>query len=297
MSFGWVRTAHLRLPRRTVSCDGVARQRVLRHVRDGQLLDAVLLLGVGEHGDDARDRRIGAGGEIISPQRVDHFAVRRQHRRPVVRRVAEVAHLAPGAARLLHTVGSPSITSCSRVGSLPATYFSTITRRIGMRSAKRRQQILPVRQTGIGDRPHDDPMVRRLDRQELLDDVRRMIAVGAEDAGKEADIDRGGFRVAQHAGFAQRLDRDRDARELRLAAIGIDPASTASREVKSTSRVGAAAPAGGTAASDDQDGGDTHDCPPSRIGTERARDAAVCGPRCAQLVAPICRRRHDCGED
>src|SRR5262245_24584710 len=74
----------------------VAGERVLGHAADGEPVDAVAVLRPGQQGDDARDRPVGAGGEIVSPQRVEQLGAAVKGRiagRRFLRLVEIAAHL------------------------------------------------------------------------------------------------------------------------------------------------------------------------------------------------------------
>src|SRR5204863_2524850 len=52
---------------------GVARQRVLRHAAGGELVDAVAIRRPRQQRDDAGDRAVGGGAEIIAPERIEQL--------------------------------------------------------------------------------------------------------------------------------------------------------------------------------------------------------------------------------
>src|SRR5262245_9871242 len=77
---------------------------------------------------------------------------------------------------------------------------------------------------GVGDRPHDHPMVLLRQRKHLADQVLGLLRVGADHARNEADIRSCGLRILEHSHPAQGLDHVRDARRVGLLAIAVDPA-------------------------------------------------------------------------
>src|ERR1043166_9790747 len=73
--------------------------------------------------------------------------------------------------------------------------------------------------TGIGDRAHQHPLVLRRERQSLVDEIVGLARVGADDAGDEAEIDAGAFRIFERAETTERLYRRRHAREIGLLPV------------------------------------------------------------------------------
>jgi hypothetical protein len=79
--------------------------------------------------------------------------------------------------------------------------------------------------TGIGDRPHDHPLIGRRDRKHLGDQHLGFGRIGGDDAGDEAHVDTRAFHVLEGAELAQRLHRGRHARWLGPGAIVADPSA------------------------------------------------------------------------
>jgi hypothetical protein len=65
------------------------------------------------------------------------------------------------------------------------------------------QQHFPVRQSGLSDRAHQRPVIGRLDGEHPRDQGSRVLWVGAEHAGNEADIGTAAFRIFEGLHLAQ----------------------------------------------------------------------------------------------
>ncbi len=85
------------------------------------------------------------------------------------------------------------------------------------------QHLLPFRKAGIGNGADQEPLVLERQRQGLGGEVARVARIGAEDAGKEAEIDAGSFRIDQQAALAERLDQRRHRLRVGVLAILLDP--------------------------------------------------------------------------
>src|SRR5882724_10640941 len=83
--------------------DRIARQRIARHAADRQLVDGVAALAPRQHLNDALDRRIRAGGEIVYPQRIQKILVaRKRHRDVQLVLVLGKGIFGEGTAQLVH---------------------------------------------------------------------------------------------------------------------------------------------------------------------------------------------------
>jgi len=87
------------------------------------------------------------------------------------------------------------------------------------------QEPLPVRMIGIGDRPHDHPVLRRRDRDHFAYQLLGLAGIGADDAGDESHIDAGGFRLFECADLAQRPHHRRQPHRIGFRAVIGDPSA------------------------------------------------------------------------
>ena len=203
----------------------VARQRELRHVAEREQLDAVAVVRVRQHGDDARDRAIASAREIVAPVGVEQLRRRLELlARAAFLAVAEIGVVGEVVAHASVPSSVPARRDLEQrrrlVGEIVVDHHLARRHAVGEHA----QQVLPVRMRRIGDRAHDHPVVLLRQRKHLADQLFGAFGIGADHAGDEADIGARLFRILERAHPAQGLDHVGHARRVRLLPVGVDPA-------------------------------------------------------------------------
>ena len=200
---------------------GVAGQSEFRDAADGQPFDVVVILRPLQQLDHPDHRAVTPGREVIAPQDVEDFRARLQHH--LAARAAGRRLDAKVLAQFVVRGGGRSDHQLIEPGERSNQIF--VDHRLPRRNSRFEfeQELFPVRQARIGDRADDDPMIIAMHCQRLRNYRVGFVPIGAEDAGKEPDINSGPFRIAECAKPAQGDHGRRHSPGIGVAAVAVDP--------------------------------------------------------------------------
>ena len=204
---------------------GVAGQGVARHAANGQLVHGIAALRPRQHLDDASDRHVRAGREIVAPQGVEQILVAGEgDRRIELLFFLREGILREGATQLVEHAWlrllQRNVHQRRQASGEVAVDHHLPSRHFGSDLA---QQVAPIRQARIGDRTHDYPFVLLRHGKEAVDELLGLGGVRSDRACDEPEIDPGILRLLERLRMKQHAHGRRNMRIVRLGAIIVDP--------------------------------------------------------------------------